>query len=174
MGARCEASGEDDHRIGSRRLANRAARQISLRHLDCRFARTAYGSRRPQQDQACRAPRSSRCVGLADRVTGKAAKYVSDMGWNTVLSEQRLMRFATRVSSTSRRLSTSWARTHWRPGRRRTARQTASLNDCRSLPPRNRLAWRDPEAMEFFISGLTLAAGESGRSAASRTCRCIT
>ena len=104
----------------------------------------------------------------------RRAKYVSDLGWNTVLSEQRLMRFATRVSSTSRRLSTSWARTHWRPGRRRTARQTASLNDCRSLPPRNRLAWRDPEAMEFFISGLTLAAGESGRSAASRTCRCIT
>jgi TolB-like protein len=35
------------------------------------------------------------------------------------------------------------------------------------VPPRQRLAWRDPEAMEFFLSGLMLAAGQAGSSAAS-------
>ena len=34
------------------------------------------------------------------------------------------------------------------------------------VPPRQRLAWRDPEAMEYFLSGLMLAAGQSGSSAA--------
>ena len=35
------------------------------------------------------------------------------------------------------------------------------------VPPRQRLAWRDPEAMEFFLSGLMLAAGQTGSAAAS-------
>ena len=35
------------------------------------------------------------------------------------------------------------------------------------VPPRQRLAWRDPEAMEFFLSGLMLAAGQTGSSSAS-------
>ncbi|MCC2663659.1 MAG: response regulator/tetratricopeptide repeat protein [Geminicoccaceae bacterium] len=35
------------------------------------------------------------------------------------------------------------------------------------VPPRRRLAWRDPEAMEFFVSGLVLAAGQAESAAAS-------
>jgi adenylate cyclase len=34
------------------------------------------------------------------------------------------------------------------------------------VPPRQRLAWRDAEAMEFFVSGLVLAADQSGGTAA--------
>ncbi|HSW24364.1 MAG TPA: tetratricopeptide repeat protein, partial [Burkholderiaceae bacterium] len=34
------------------------------------------------------------------------------------------------------------------------------------VPPRQRLAWRDPQAMEYFVSGLMLAADQAGDSAA--------
>lgn len=35
------------------------------------------------------------------------------------------------------------------------------------VPPRERLAWRDPKAMEFLLSGLAMAAGQPESSAAS-------
>lgn len=56
-------------------------------------------------------------------------------------------------------------------GRLDDARATlARLKSLTSVivPPRQHLAWRDPEAMEFFVSGLETAAGEPGTQVASR------